>query len=123
MVAVVGAITLITLVARKYIEHDRSSPETALRSEGNALPSVTNSSAAKKSPAIDVSQKVGITKKSLAATPGGTRPLTLAAELKSANDKDVSELAEISRRAVLCQARREVLKRGDAFEQDIAAAK
>ena len=114
---------MVALVARKHIDDGHSSSGTVLRSEGIALPSVTNSSAAKKSPAIDVSQKVGITKKSLAATPGGTRLLTLAAELKSANDRDVSKLAEISRHALWCQARRVVLKRGDGFEQDIAAAK
>jgi hypothetical protein len=35
----------------------------------------------------------------------------------------MSKLAEISQHALWCQARRVVLKRGDAFEQDIAAAK
>jgi hypothetical protein len=120
---VIGVFGLIILSARKHIDDDRPSTEPVFHDENAAHPGTAIDNDLKKSHAIGVSQKAGIAKKGPGITPESTRPLTLAAELKSADDKDVSELAEISRRALLCQARRVVLKRGDAFEQDIAAAK
>jgi len=47
----------------------------------------------------------------------------LTDELASTDEHDLAKLAEISRQSLSCRARREVLKSGDAFEQDIAAAK
>ena len=123
VVVVVGVVTLIALAARKHIDDDRSSPESAYQSQNTRHPSAADSSTEKKSPPSGVNHKTEITRKNLGATPDSAPLRTLAAELKSADDNDVSRLAEISRRALLCQARRVVLKRGDAFEQDILAAK
>lgn len=57
------------------------------------------------------------------AKPKLLSPVSLATELATCRNNDVRKLAQISQQSLSCQARRVVLKRGDAFEQDIAAAK
>jgi hypothetical protein len=86
-------------------------------------PSANNNSVVKKIPVIEVNRETGITAKSQSTVSNDASHSTLATEFKSADDKDISKLEEISRRALLCQARRTVLKTGYGIEQDIADAK
>lgn len=120
---VVGIGVLITLFALEHVENDRSSPEVVFHHQDAASPGVTDSSAEKKSPSIGVNHEADVTRKNPNNVSDGTPGLTLAAEWKAADDKDFSKLAEISRHALSCQARRVVLKRADALAQDIASAK
>jgi hypothetical protein len=120
---VIGICGLITLVARKHIDDDRSSSVAMHQSQNTARSGISDGSTVGKSPDTGVNHKTEIARKNLGAKPDNAPSLTLASELKSADDKDTSKLAEISRHALLCQARRTVLKTGEGIERDIAAAK